>query len=400
MALNENLSRREFLSGTGALALAPVALSKLELPAAFVGAAQPAAIIRRKLGRTDIEIPIIGMGVLYADNPAIIQESYKIGVRFFDTADAYQNGRNEEMVGRVIEKLNIRSQVIIQTKTHPILLKESTAAERTRSLLEKLDESLVRLNMDYVDIYQLHAPATDHMTDSGIKEALAEMKKQKKARYIGFAAHMQQAEQLNVAAKEGIYDTAAISFNFTMADNRELLDAIKNAANAGIGLIAMKTQAGGRPPNPKPGAKPVSWSQTAALKWVLNHTEFTAAIPGYANFDHMKEDFSVAFGLDYTDVEKKFLSERNLQASVQFCRQCEACRQTCPNGVDIPALMRTHMYAARYGNLVHARETLDEIAANDGLKNCAGCSGCNANCANYVGIADNIRDLKSMYLRL
>jgi predicted aldo/keto reductase-like oxidoreductase len=153
----------------------------------------------------------------------------------------------------------------------------------------------------------------------------------------------------------------------------------------------MKTQATGR-------GQTAPVNQTAALKWVLRNQDVTTAIPGYTNFDHMKEDFSVAYGLDYTDVEKKFLAEKNLQASVQFCQQCETCRLTCPNNVDIPTLMRTHMYAAKYGNFVHARSTLDEIAANVSLNNCANCSDCNAKCANYVSIADNIRDLKTMYL--
>jgi len=330
--------------------------------------------------------------VMNADNPAVVQESYKTGVRLFDTADVYQNGRNESMLGRVIGNLNVRDQVIIQTKSHPVLLiKESTAAERTRSLLGKLDESLARLNTDYVDIYLVHAPTMDQLTDSGTKEALLEMKKQKKARYIGVSHHQGMANVLDAAVKEGIYDTATISFNFTMAQDTALLDSIRNATKAGLGVIAMKTQAAGN-------RQTAVVNQTAALKWVLRNPEITTAIPGYTNFDYMKEDFSVAYGLDYNDEEKKFLADKNLQASVQFCRQCETCRRTCPNGVDIPTLMRTHMYAAKYGNFVHARATLDEIAVNVGLKNCADCSACVAKCVNYVGIGDNIRDLKSMYL--
>jgi predicted aldo/keto reductase-like oxidoreductase len=231
----------------------------------------------------------------------------------------------------------------------------------------------------------------DVMTESTVKEALRKMKKLKKARYVGVSHHAGQAEVLDTAVKEGVYDTATVSFNFTMAQDTALLNAIKNAAKAGLGVIAMKSQATGR-------GQAAGVNQTAALKWVLRNPEITTAIPGYTNFDHMKADFSVASGLDYTDVEKKFLSEKNLQASVQFCQQCEICRPACPKGVDIPTLMRTHMYAAKYGNFVHARATLDEIAANVGLKNCADCADCNAKCANYVGIADNIRDLKAMYL--
>jgi len=388
MAFKENLSRRQFLSGTGALALTPMALNRFDLPASMAAAAQSATIIKRKLGKTGIEIPIVSMGVMNADNPAVLQESYKLGIRFFDTASGYQNGRNEEMVGKVMGDLGVRDQVYIQTKFN---VGRVPAEQRRQTLLKELDNSLARLNMDYVDIFLLHQPTPEVMADSAVKEALQEMKKQKKARFVGVAHHAGQADVLDAAVKEGIYDTATVSFNFTMAQDTALINAIRNAAKAGLGVVAMKTQATGR-------GQAEGVNQTAALKWVLNHADVTTAIPGYTNFEHMKEDFSVAFGLSYNDTEKKFLSGRNVQASVQFCLQCDTCRPTCPKGVDIPTLMRTHMYASKYGNFVHARATLDEIASNASLKNCSNCSDCNAKCANYVNIADNIRDLKSMYL--
>ena len=393
MAFKESLSRRNFLSGS-ALALAAPAFNRIDLPASMVAAAQSTTIIKRKLGKTDIEIPIVSMGVMNADNPAVVQESYKLGIRFFDTARGYQNGNNERMVGNVIKSLGARKDVCIQTKARlpqGMTIKSSTPEQRKNGILEELQKSLDALQMDFVDLFLLHSPSVDEMTDSGIKEALAEMKKLKKARYVGISHHQGMDNVLNVAVKEGIYDAATISCNFTMAQDKALFDAIRNAAKAGFGVIAMKTQATGR-------GQTGNVNQTAALKWVLRNPEITTAIPGYTNFDHMKEDFSVAYGLDFNDAEKKFLSEKNLQASVQFCQQCENCRPTCPNGVDIPTLMRTHMYAAKYGNFVHARATLDEIAANVGLKNCANCSDCNAKCANYVNISDNIRDLKTMYL--
>ena len=390
MAFKENLSRRKFLSGS-ALALTPMAFNGLGVPASMA-AAQSTTIIKRKLGKTDIEIPIVSMGVMNADNPAVVQESYKQGIRFFDTARGYQNGRNEEMVGRVINNLGVRKDVYIQTKSRSgLVISSSTAEQRKQAILGELDKSLAALQMDYVDIFLLHSPSIDEMTDAGLKEALVEMKKLKKARYVGVSHHQGQAEVLDVAVKEGIYDTATVSFNFTMAQDAALLNSIRNAVKAGLGVIAMKSQATGR-------GQAGGVNQTAALKWVLNHPEITTAIPGYTNFDHMKENFSVAYGLNYNDTEKKFLSEKNLQASVQFCQQCTTCVPTCPNGVDIPTLMRTHMYAAKYGNFVHARATLDEIAESVSLKNCADCSDCNAKCANYIRIADNIRDLKTMYL--
>ena len=56
------------------------------------------------------------MGVMNADNPALVKRSFEMGVRHFDTASGYQKGRNEEMLGSVIKELKVRDQVIIATK--------------------------------------------------------------------------------------------------------------------------------------------------------------------------------------------------------------------------------------------------------------------------------------------
>ena len=194
MAFSENLSRRKFLSGTGgALALAPMALNRFDLPLpASMAVAQSGTIITRKLGKTGIEIPIVSMGVMNADNPAVLQESYKLGIRFFDTARGYQQGRNEEMVGRVINDLGVRNQVYVQTKARlpqGMVIKSSTPEQRKQGILDELNKSLTALQMDYVDIFLLHSPSFDEISDSGIQEALGEMKKQKKARFVGVSHH-------------------------------------------------------------------------------------------------------------------------------------------------------------------------------------------------------------------
>lgn len=392
MPFTENLSRRKFLS-TGALAVTPLALPRFNLSPGMANPQKGTSILRRKLGRTGLEIPIVSMGVMNADNPAVVKQSYEIGVRLFDTAMGYQGGRNEEMIGSVIKSLGARDKVLIQTK-----IKKprgaSTAEDISRQMLADFDGCLKRLQTDYVDILLIHGPSVSEMNDPGVMQALNEAKKQKRARFIGLSTHMSQADVLNDAARTKFYDTVTVAFNFTQARDSALIDAIKKAAAGGIGVIAMKTQATGRR-GPAFG-NPVN--QTAALKWVLNHPQVTTAIPGYTNFEHMKEDFSVAYGLEYTEAEKKFLAEKNLLAEIQFCQQCGQCVATCVRGVDIPALMRTHMYAARYGNFHHARATLDEIAGNAHLRLCGICAECTARCANDVHIAENITDLKAMYL--
>ena len=75
--------------------------------------------------------------------------------------------------------------------------------------------------------------------------SLQALKKEGKTRNIGVSTHMGQAEVLDAARSTGVYDVVLVSFNYTMANNTVLLEAISGASKAGIGLVAMKTQAGG-----------------------------------------------------------------------------------------------------------------------------------------------------------
>ncbi len=97
---------------------------------------------------------------------------------------------------------------------------------------------------------------------------------------------------------------------------------------------------------------------TALLKWVLRHPFITTAVPGFQTFQELEEDLSVAYNLDYTAEEKKFLEDRNVKLALGgVCAQCYACTADCPRGVDIPLLMRAHMYAACYANFHESRTT-------------------------------------------
>lgn len=212
------------------------------------------------------------------------------------------------------------------------------------------------------------------------------------------------AECINEAAQMGFYDVICTAFNYTMSEDKYYIKALRGAATKGIGLLAMKTQCGGRyhrleniPPEKQQFYKK-NILHTAVLKWVLKHDFITTAIPGCTTFQQMGEDFSVAYNLDYTDEERKFLKDRNVRAAIKsLCQQCSRCVPSCPNQVDIPSLMRAHMYAVCYPNFYQAWETLHEIPKGKGLDACLSCDSCQAKCANHVDIAGRIAELKAIY---
>jgi predicted aldo/keto reductase-like oxidoreductase len=184
-----------------------------------------------------------------------------------------------------------------------------------------------------------------------------------------------------------------------MADDTPLLGAIDRAAKEGVGVIAMKTQAGGHrfPDEERMKKYGNATIATAALKWAMRRESIGTAIPGYTTYEHMEQDFSVAAGIDYTADEKAFLTDSEVTVGIGFCRQCRMCARTCPRGADIATLMRVHMYAAQYSNFHHARATLGEVEPGGGLDTCTTCSSCAARCAHGVDIACRIEELKLIY---
>jgi predicted aldo/keto reductase-like oxidoreductase len=363
-------------------------------------------IIYRTLGKTGISLPIVSMGVMNTLDSALVKKSYEIGIRLFDTAAEYMRGKNEEMVGNVIKELNARDKVIIGTKIYISLFQRGMRPKEVKeAYLKSAEDSLRRLKTDYVDILYSHCVYDiKWLKNPGILEALQLLKEQKKTRFVGFSTHQNMAECINEAAQMDFYDVICTAFNYTMNEDNLFIEALRNAALKGIGLLAMKTQCGGQyfrltniPPEKQQFYKK-SILHTAVLKWALKNDFIASAVPGYTNYKQMEEDFSVAYNLGYTDEERKFLEDRNVKAAMKsFCQQCSRCVSSCPNQVDIPSLMRTHMYAFCYPNFYQAWNTLREIPKGKGLDSCISCDSCKAKCLSHVDIASRIAELKAIY---
>jgi len=392
----QSQSRREFLS-SGVLGIASVAAAGATPGLAAAqprrqGSAQP---MQRTLGRTGIVLPVMSIGAMNSDSPALYHRAYELGVRHFDTASNYLQGRSEEIIGSFVRESGAREDLCIATKIG--YGNERMGRSRVRGELERAFEaSMRRLGLDYVDILYYHGRGDgDGVNDDIAMEFFAELQQQGRIRWPGISTHSGQAEVLDAMAAGGFWSVALVSFNVTMAQNQALLTAMRNAARSGIGIVGMKALGGGRR---APGAGTPDFNTTAMLKWVLHHEEVTTLIPGMTTFDQLDLDWSVAADLSYTDDERRFLSQRDLLGAVQFCQQCEECVPTCPKGADVPTLMRTYMYAAQYANFAHARLTLDGIAPGRGITACGSCAECTARCSSAIDIGGRIGALKSMYV--
>jgi predicted aldo/keto reductase-like oxidoreductase len=388
-----NVNRRVFLKtsvlGTAGTLLGARMFAHSTKPVA-PSLASNAKVITRKLGNTGLELPIVSFGVMRADNPALIRAAMDTGIKHFDTAYVYQNGNNEKMLGEILKDYP-RDTFTIATKVPPEEKDRSTGhilpGSTKKAFLDKLDTSLKRLKMDYVDILYVHSVSSRQaVLYEPLIDALETAKKQGKARHVGFSTHKNEVEVIEAAIERGVHEVILTSYNFLQSHHKRMTEVIEKASRAGIGIVAMKTMAGGRMSSKTD--KTVNYK--AALKWAMLNEHVHTSIPGIINFQQLKENFSVAEDLTLTKEEHDFLYAARDEEGL-YCNGCESCLKACNKHLPIPEIMRAYMYAHGYREMKKAKELLAEyhVSANP----CADCSVCTTQCVRGFDIQKKIADI-------
>ncbi|MDR3194681.1 MAG: aldo/keto reductase [Tannerella sp.] len=321
----------------------------------------------RILGRTGLEVPVLSMGVMRADNSNVVRAAYNAGLTFFDTAHGYQGGRNEEMLGRFFSDKPRDSFQLATKGKFDYPLSEHFEEEFTALL----DLSLKRLQTDHVEIFYIHAiERTEIITDGRVVRLLKKFREDGKIRYIGVSSHANKPEMIDAAISAEIYDVFLLSYNFKLENLRETDEAIERGVAAGLGFVAMKTMTGGV--EDAGGKKKIN--ARACLKWVWQNKNIATVIPGFSNFTEFDECLAAVRQPELTAAEKEYLALL-CGRELLYCQQCGKCRDACAEHLPIPDMMRAYMYAYGYRNAGLARETLLELNLPQNA-----CSSCGKNC--------------------
>ena len=343
-------------------------------------------IITRILGKTGIELPVLSMGVMRADNPNLVKAALKAGIRHFDTAHGYQRGNNEQMLGEVFKDVP-RDSIVMSTKI--------PAGERGRdgasnigyskeAFLEKLDISLGRLKMDHVDMLYSHGVSSrEEMFNEAVLDAMTSAKKAGKTRFIGLSTHSHEPEVIIAAIETGVIDVILTAINFKQDHYPELKEAIARAADKGIGIIGMKNLAGGYLDEEK--QKPIN--AKAAIKWVLQDPNITTCIPGFVTFDQLQEDLELLTDITLKPEELNSLELASAETGL-YCQGCGKCLTACKKSLPIPDIMRAYMYAYGYASMEQAYTTL--VDNNIPVNPCSDCGICTVQCSKNFHISEKI----------
>ena len=216
-----------------------------------------------KLGNSELQVSRICMGCMgFGDakngqhtwtldeehSREIIKHGLELGINFFDTAIAYQNGTSEQYLGRALKDFAKREDVVVATKFLPRTEEEIHTGITGQQHIERmLDKSLKNLGMDYVDLYIYHM--WDYQTPIfDILDGLHRVVKAGKARYIGisncFAWQLAKANAL--AEKEGFPQFVSVQGHYNLIFREEEREMVKLCKEDNIALTPYSALAGGR----------------------------------------------------------------------------------------------------------------------------------------------------------
>jgi 1-deoxyxylulose-5-phosphate synthase len=216
-----------------------------------------------KLGRTGLDVSRICLGCMSygggnqgnhawslgeEESRPFIRKALESGINFFDTANRYSLGNSEEILGRAIKDFARRDEVVIATKVYGRMRPGPNGAGLSRkAIFAEIDNSLQRLGMDYVDLYQIHRFDHDTPIEETL-EALHDLVKVGKVRYIGASSmHAWEfARALGIAEKNGWTRFVSMQNLVNLLYREEEREMLPLCAAEGIGVIPWSPQARGK----------------------------------------------------------------------------------------------------------------------------------------------------------
>src|SRR4029079_5857288 len=209
----------------------------------------------RQLRRTGAQVSGRCLGCMMFGGRTGPEESYAIidrgidaGINFLDTANVYSRGRSEEVTGAALKRNGKRQQIVLATKVHGTMDDDDPNAQGSsrRHIIEQCDASLIRLQTDYIALYQIHRPRPEIAIDETLR-ALDDLVRAGKVRYIGtstFAA-WQLVESLWAATELGLKRFVCEQPPYNLLDRRIERELLPMAQTFGMAVIPWSPLGGG-----------------------------------------------------------------------------------------------------------------------------------------------------------
>ena len=310
-----------------------------------------------RLGRTELYVSKTAFGALpiqrisHADAVKLVRRAYESGINYFDTANAYTD--SEEKLGAALH--DVRHEVILSTKS---------GGGDKKTVQTHIEESLRRLQTDYIDLFQFHNPAQlpDPEDPDGPFAAVLEAKQKGYIRHIGITAHRLQVAL--DAVDSGLYETIQFPFSYLSSDKE--LELVRRSREKNMGFLAMKALAGGLINQSRPAMAFMAQFDNVLPIWGIQREgeleEWLAFMEQVPELDGEMQDF---------------IAREQRELAGEFCRGCGYC-MPCPVGIQINQCARMSLMLRRAPSQNWL--TGEMQAEMKKIEQCLHCNQCSSKC--------------------
>lgn len=327
----------------------------------------------------------------------LVRRAIDAGMCYIDTSRGY--GESEFVLGRALQD-GYRDKVILSTKCSPWIKKvRDTDEPDAATTRQRIEESILRLGVDYLDFYQIWNVNNRENWDKatrpgGMLDGIRGAMEDGLVRHTGFTTHDSVENLLDYIETAEWAEVILFSYNML---SQTYAPAIEAAHNKGIGTIVMNPVGGGKLAEHSPVlddlVKQVDAESLAdlAVRWVLSNPNVTTIISGISKPSDV--DDTVASGergpLDAEQMKTvtTFFNELSRE-KVGFCTGCKYC-MPCPTGINIPAIMSC-VYEDRFLGLKSGAKGAYRWAGKVKADACIKCGKCEEKCTQHLNIIEEM----------
>ncbi len=332
---------------------------------------RPEALPRRPLGKTGEQVTRLAMGGSFSEyGPRLLDFAFKSGIRYFDMGDFYAGFKAEIILGDWIRKRGNRKDVFIVNKAR---------TWEPEAFLKRVDEAFSKMKIEMIDAFFIHDlgdPQVALDSDGTWRKIKEKLIREKRIRFMGFSTHAELSTRIacvNNAPKGKWADAVMVACDpVLIRSTPELNKALDACANAGIGLVAMKTGRGlgklaDQPKSARDAFRKLGHSaHTAMLAGIWSDERFASACSEMPSIQLIEENAAAAraFRKPFDAEQWKAFDEAARSLARATCPGCDgSCRKAAGTQADLCSITRYLAYYRESGNRDLARDLLAQLPA-------------------------------------
>lgn len=364
-------------------------------------------MLYKKYGNTGLEVSAIGMGCMRYDEQDVLAGNFEKcaelplyalenGINYFDTAPFYCHDKSETITGIALSQVN-RKKYFVSSKANLGTTGKVVNAGTFRS---RLETTLKRLKVDYLDIYHLWCmlslEAYEHQSEA-LYDFFAQAQSDGLIRHIAVSSHMPGHDLEQVIARNQ-FSGMLIGYNVLNYKFRQ--KGIEKAYEAGMGVVAMNPLGGGViPTNPQlfehlTANSDLSAAQ-AALRFVAAHREITVALAGISQKSHVDDAVAAVKALQLRPAAE--ICAAFEQAGPVFNDLCTGCGycEGCPVDIEIPKYMDAYNQKIFGGSILSRLDNHWDMTPEK-AGTCIACGECESKCTQHLPIISRLAEIASI----